>query len=63
VQQARSDLHPVLEIMRVLLVLMTTELRCTGDSAAESMLIISHLGVVADHQGATIDRPGAASDR
>jgi hypothetical protein len=53
----------VLANVRVLLVLVTTQPRCASDGAAESMLIVSHLGAAADGQGAAVDRLGATSDR
>jgi hypothetical protein len=48
--------------VRVLCGLVTTRPSHVGDSAAESMLAVAHLGATIDRQGAAVDHPGAASD-
>jgi hypothetical protein len=45
----------VLANARVLLVLMTTQPRHAGDGAAESMLIVTHLGAATGHHGSAVN--------
>jgi hypothetical protein len=52
----------VLANVKVLFGLVTMRRRRAGDGAAESMLVVTHLGATADRQGAAINRPGDASD-
>jgi hypothetical protein len=49
-------------VLRVLFELVMTQPSHAGDGAAESMLVVAHLGAAVDCQGAAINHPGAASD-